>query len=901
MQLRSSLLYTCAMLSLSAGSALAQSPTISPATGRDPASTPQTTDSALQEAASGRRPRSVDEIVVTAQKRTQNLQDVPIVVTTVSAQALQDAGVKDIKDLTVLTPGLMVTSTSSEVATTARIRGVGTVGDNLGLESSVGVVIDGVYRPRNGVGFGDLGELSRIEVLKGPQGTLFGKNTSAGVLNILTQRPSFKFGAAAEATVSNYNGYGGSVSVTGPISADKIAGRLFLAARERDGYYDVRTGPGPRDRTDDQNQNFYTIRGQLLLTPTSTFDINIITDFTKREEHCCAGVQILEAGTTQNILRALDPISGGVSIPVNPFARVAYLNRDTSQNIEEKGISAEANWKTPWFGGATLTSITAGRDWRRTGQTDPDYSTADLLFYDRNSNNSRFDQFSQELRYAGKTAKLDWLVGMFYAQERLTSNVALRYGNDFERYDSLLYSGGRDINYVSDTLVGSASPTAVLPPRAPGTTFVPGQGQLDHYDQRENNLAFFTNNNIHITSKLDLTVGVRYTKEHKDLDSLYNNTDGGLGCSTIATNLKQGGTAVAGLNCGTFQNYLFTNLPTHQELDEEEVTGTGKLSYRFNRDLLTYVSYARGYKAGGFNLDRAACPYQVRSATDPRVAAASDACTATILASGHQLLPNPQAGAGNQQSLQPVYDTSFPGEFVDSYEVGFKSTLFNRSLLFNATAFYQEYSSFQLNTFNGLIFTVVPVPEVTSTGVDTDFVWFPLKDLVIQGGLTVADTRYSPSDAAVLGPKCTGVAFGGTVGEATPTKAANPTQTLACSFLPGSRLSLAPLYSASLSANYSHSLTAGLVGRASFSAKFSSDYNTGSDLNPVKLQKAFTVVNARIGIGPENEKWELELWAQNLFDKDYIQVAFDATAQSRTYNAFLGQPRLFGATLRAKF
>ncbi|WP_461609958.1 TonB-dependent receptor plug domain-containing protein, partial [Brevundimonas naejangsanensis] len=125
-------------------------------------------------------PTTVDDIIVTAQKREQSLQDVPIVVTTLSQAALEGAGVRDIKDLQILTPGMTVTSTQSETATTARIRGVGTVGDNPGLESSVGVVIDGVYRSRNGVGFGDLGELSRIEVLKGPQGTLFGKNTSAG-------------------------------------------------------------------------------------------------------------------------------------------------------------------------------------------------------------------------------------------------------------------------------------------------------------------------------------------------------------------------------------------------------------------------------------------------------------------------------------------------------------------------------------------------------------------------------------------------------------------------------------------------------------------------------------------------------------------------------------------------
>src|SRR5205823_13987508 len=136
---------------------------------------------------------------------------VPIVVTAVSGQLLQDTGVKDIKDLTILTPGLIVTSTSSEAITTARIRGIGTVGDNPGLESSVGVVIDGVYRPRNGVGFGDIGDIDRIEVLKGPQGTLFGKSTSAGVINILTAQPSFKRQLNAEFTAGNYGQVGGSV------------------------------------------------------------------------------------------------------------------------------------------------------------------------------------------------------------------------------------------------------------------------------------------------------------------------------------------------------------------------------------------------------------------------------------------------------------------------------------------------------------------------------------------------------------------------------------------------------------------------------------------------------------------------------------------------------------------
>src|SRR3989344_925086 len=186
----------------------------------------------------------VDVVIVTAQKREQNLQDVPIVVNVVSGQQLQDAGVRDVKDLQVLTPGLSVTSSTGSAQTSIRIRGVGTIGDNPGLESSVGTVVDGVYRARSGVAFGDLGELERIEVLKGPQGTVFGKNTSAGVINVITKAPEFDFGANAEGTYGNHAETGASASITGPIG-ETVAGRLLAAIRKRDGFNDVRNAPGP--------------------------------------------------------------------------------------------------------------------------------------------------------------------------------------------------------------------------------------------------------------------------------------------------------------------------------------------------------------------------------------------------------------------------------------------------------------------------------------------------------------------------------------------------------------------------------------------------------------------------------------------------------------------------------
>ena len=229
------------------------------------------------------------EIIVTAQKRSENIQDVPISVIALSAQQLQDSGVTDIKNLTVLTPGLTVTSTTNENSTTARIRGVGTVGDNPGLESSVGIVIDGVYRPRNGVGFGNLGEIEQIEVLEGPQGELFGKNNDAGVINITTKRPSMTFGAMAEVTGGNFNDREVSASVTGPIGSISAA-RLYAEYQKRDGWLNIDTGQGPNTNDRANDRNTYTLRGQYLIKPTDDIDILLIGDFSKRNEACCAAV-----------------------------------------------------------------------------------------------------------------------------------------------------------------------------------------------------------------------------------------------------------------------------------------------------------------------------------------------------------------------------------------------------------------------------------------------------------------------------------------------------------------------------------------------------------------------------------------------------------------------------------
>lgn len=332
-------------------------------------------------------------VTVTAQKREEAMQDVPIMVTALPEQLLRDSGVRDVKDVQLLVPGLTVTSTQSEVQTTARIRGIGTVGDNAGLESSVGVLIDGVYRPRNGVGFGDLGELERIEVLKGPQGTVFGKNTSAGVINVITRKPDYETSAEGELTFGNYGAVGAAGTFNSALG-ESAAFRVYGAKRKRDGFIDVRTGEGPRRETEDGDQDFHTLRGQLLLEPSDRLDIRISGDFTSREENCCAGLTVVR-GATARIIDALATDEGVVPV-ADPFARVAYSNRSTEQDIKDKGVAAHVDWVTPWFGEATLSSITAWRDWGAINGLDYDYSSADILYRNAEKDESftGFETFS---------------------------------------------------------------------------------------------------------------------------------------------------------------------------------------------------------------------------------------------------------------------------------------------------------------------------------------------------------------------------------------------------------------------------------------------------------------------------------------------------------------------------
>jgi outer membrane receptor protein involved in Fe transport len=830
---------------------------------------------------------ALEEIIVTAQKRSENLQDVPISVVAISAQQLKDAGVTDIRSLTILTPGLTVTSEGNEAITTARIRGIGTVGDNPGLESSVGVNIDGVYRPRNGVAFGDLGEIEQIEVLYGPQGELFGKNNDAGVINVTTKRPSSTFGATAEVSGGNFNDREFRGSITGPLN-DITAGRLYFGFQKQDGYIDLNNGIGPSTQGDTNSRHAYTVRGQLSVTPNDDMDILFIADLSKRNESCCGAV-LQYPGPFQGIVNifAGNPLLGGVpgatgttaatGTPV-PNTYVAYANQPVTQHVRDMGVSGEFNWN---LGFGKLTSITAWRDNTVSGGNDLDYSGIDLLQVPDNGsyNSTDFKQFSEELRLAGKDGPLNWLVGGFFNSESLTPRATLLAGNQFQEYISAVAALSVPPAATNYPGVGAFNPGLVSQLLAnsptPGASFA-GDGYIDSYHQQSRSFALFTNETLNLAKGLDLTAGLRGTRETKTATAAFDDTRGGAACQGLLNspglyapqpNGVGGTTAqqfLVGYGCFSGLNPFFNNSGFSQSNTENNLSGTLKLSYHINDDIMSYLSWANGYKAGGFNLSRvtfAAAPARPATAADPL---------------------GPLAPLG----VIPDLNTAFPRETVNSGEVGLKTTFFNNTLRLNGAFFYQQYKDFQLNTFTGIQFVVTSLPKVVSKGVDIDFAWAtPLTGLTFAGGVTKDLTDIKD--------------FGTTLDPAAP-DFCGPTNPN-CPFRADNRLSFAPLWSSALSANYAIPFNSYMGLRTSVEEKYTSSYNTGSDLDPRKVQGAFGLLNARLGIGANDESWTVEAWGANLTNKYYYGVAFDAPFQFNTIDSFLSAPRTYGLTARVKF
>src|SRR3954469_16420411 len=583
----------------------------------------------------GNQPTATDAdqttIVITAQQRPQVLQDVPIAVSAVSAQSLQNSGASDIRQLNQLAPSLLVSSTGTEANGSARIRGIGTVGDNPGLESSVAVFVDGVYRSRTGVGLNELGEIERVEVLRGPQGTLFGRNASAGLINIISKKPNLNdMEGFVEGTYGNYNQYRLAGGITGPLGKSGLGFRLDGVWSKRDGYLKViNAAGGTESRVNDRNR--YFVRGQLLYEPNDRLQIRLIGDYSHRNESCCGAVYLSTAETTDptpgvpgdyvtapsnRIVSVLQSL-GGI-IPPNPFARqIALTPGRTYRGVtHDGGVSGQVDWKLGDH--ATLTSITAYRDYKSYAPSDTDYSNVDILYRAPDGNSFRaFKTFSQEARFQGSALNdhLDWLIGGYYAHEDLTVRDNLKFGTQYGEF-------------AACRLVATVNPAIPRDPNSPGCSNAVTRGALagalggaapiiqagldrlstvnnlgdnpSTYRQTSENWALFTHNIFNITDKVALTIGLRYTHESKDFSATFNNNNticptqqaffapflpGGASSAPFAplATLMAG---IVNLTCQGNATSALNTLNLRDHRSEGEWTGTSILSWKPVRNLM---------------------------------------------------------------------------------------------------------------------------------------------------------------------------------------------------------------------------------------------------------------------------------------------------------------------------
>lgn len=806
----------------------------------------------------------LEEIVVTAQKREQNLQDVPVSVSAFTGDQLKEAVIKDVYDLQSNTPGLRVSQSQNNTSASFNIRGVGTSSQNFGLESSVGLYVDGTYRARQSTMISDMIDIEAVEVLRGPQGTLFGKNTPSGAVLFRTKAPSFEQDAYASFTAGNYGLLSGSAAGNLTLIEDELAIRGTIFSSERDGYIDV-DGFGS-----DEMNNRDRIGGRLqaLWEPTEDLSIRVIADYSEIDEICCGALSYVD-----NLNVFAQP--GDVARPGSDAAILALggtvfegdqtdkhrtaLNILPESQAKDRGLSIDISWD---IGDYTLNSISSYRKYNSRDLIDSDFSNVDII---RTENNAAQKSFSQELRLDYTSDSLSAVVGLYY----FTQEIEL----DYNLYGGDLLGEYADIEYGLGALAGGvdAISAATLGAVAPSAEAFPDGFLANHISEQDHDSwAIFGQFDYNITEKLVLTAGIRYTEESKDMSTTFNESINGVPW-TPGTTTTLGDAAVAGnrllalLGGAVFDpsdialfapystagwgGYLFPGFYPREDIvgkiDDEQITGTIKLSWFATEDTMVYASYGTGYKSGGTNTDRIA------------------------------------------PGLVPIFDA----ETSTSFELGIKSEFPEQALRINAALHLTETDDFQANTFTGAGFNLQNAGKLESYGGELELFWQPLQDTVV----TLA-YAYSHAEFDEFENGDCWIAYTWQTGTDDP--AANGDGSCNRS---GDRISGNPEHFANLGIKQSFQLGDGVDGYIYGEYTYLSDQVLDNNNDPLKEQDAYGLLNLRAGISWEEYGVDLTFWGRNVLEEDYKRTTFDVPVQSGKLMSYASEPRTFGLTMNKSF
>ncbi|RSU56780.1 TonB-dependent receptor [Sphingobium yanoikuyae] len=506
-------------------------------------------------------------ILVTARRRAEKAQDVPVALSVVGGDLVEQRGDYTLAAVQQVAPSLQLFSFNPR-NTNINIRGLGSnvALTNDGLENGVGVYIDDVYYGRVGASQFDLVDLERIEVLRGPQGTLFGKNTTAGAINITTRQPSFDFGGQVEATLGDYGFHQLRGSVTGGLT-DWAAVRVSIADTHRDGFLtNVHNGKKIHDYDN------FTARGQLLLTQGEGFSLRLIGDYAKQTLNCCVRLPSTvfttydDGNTIANNFAIRAARAGYTPLATDPFARKVDVDGQFQANMNQWGISGKADWDV---GPVTLSSITAYRAWNWYPRNDSDATSLSVNTLNHQENNQR--QFSQEFRVASNgDTRLSYVLGAYYFWQIINGSGAAGYGVDAPLW---LFPNADPV--VSNAAVnGFVARSSSNPETKSAALF----GQASY---------------AIIPDSLSLTLGLRYTHEKKQ-GSYSQWWAEGNDLSSLTAAQRTAAIALRNsLNPITSYSTGFT---------DNSLSGLATLSYKVTPDVLVYATYSRGNKSGGLNL-----------------------------------------------------------------------------------------------------------------------------------------------------------------------------------------------------------------------------------------------------------------------------------------------------------
>ena len=837
----------------------------------------------------------LEEIVVTAQKREQSLQDVPLSIVTVSGDKISAAGIRDLAELSSYVPNLTIGR--SAVNTEIRIRGIGS-SNNRGFEQSVGMFTDGIYMGRGRQYRSPLFDVERVEVLRGPQGILLGKNTVAGAINLVTRSP--QPGAPVSGEISaRFEPKFGAREFAGSVEGafgDNAAGRFAAKYIRSDGYVENR-----HIGRDEPALDALSVRGTLAWNVSDSVDLNLKVGRSSFDEQ----------GSPANIKLfdfVDDPLSGfdnvgfglvnaGLANPefdssAGPYkvwrdnggpgssrsAMFSDFGKRDERNDTDSSVSVlTIGWST---GAGTLTAVTGYAEYQTSDGADVDFLPIQLI--DR-SDDHEFSQFSQELRFATKGSEgFDYVIGAYFESQGL--EMAGRVSIDGTIGDLAPIALGGAPTLFIDGVFSLSNPTL-----AHVALYRTG-----HFQQDAEDFSLFVEGNYSFTDSFTASLGLRYSVVEKEarkalflsassLDLLSGGMVNGPDIPLDPGDDVSGGIDVEDLWSAAFGTI---NHDIRDTRSENHLSPSIKLMWNATDSIMLFASYTEGFKAGGFN------------ATDD--------------------LP---FDSDTGQALGFEYKD----EYARSTELGFKSSLASGAVRLNGNLYMTDFDDLQVSAFTGTSYTVGNAASVEVRGIEADLEWAASDNLRIGVSIAYLDHEYrdfrtagcTQAQIAELGGTYLAELAAGTPANsigassglctitsvpATPVSPVGlPIRPVMSQDLGGRRGEYAPEWSGNVFLTHEFQPTSSLSLSTNVDILWSQEFFLNEDLDPGTLQGSYTRVNLRVGVSGANDRWEVFVFGNNLTDEVIYGAAVDTPLITGSFTGYVQSPRSVGAGARISF